>query len=38
MIDIKKFRTDNNISQLEICTVLGIKQPYLSAIEMVKDL
>ena len=33
MIDIKKFRTDNNISQLEICTVLGIKQPYLSAIE-----
>lgn len=33
MIDIKKFRTDNNISQLEICSVLGIKQPYLSAIE-----
>lgn len=33
MIDIKKFRTDNNISQLETCTVLGIKQPYLSAIE-----
>lgn len=33
MIDIKKFRTDNNISQLEICTILGIKQPYLSAIE-----
>lgn len=33
MIDIKKFRADNNISQLEICTVLGIKQPYLSAIE-----
>lgn len=33
MIDIKKIRTDNNISQLEICTVLGIKQPYLSAIE-----
>ena len=33
MIDVKRFRTDNNISQLEICTVLGIKQPYLSAIE-----
>ncbi len=33
MIDIKSFRTDNNISQSEICTVLGIKQPYLSAIE-----
>lgn len=33
MIDIKKFRNDNNISQIEICTVLGIKQPYLSAIE-----
>lgn len=33
MVDIKKFRTDKNISQAEICTVLGIKQPYLSAIE-----
>lgn len=33
MIDIKKFRIDNNISQQEICTILGIKQPYLSAIE-----
>ena len=33
MIDIKKFREDKHISQSEICTVLGIKQPYLSAIE-----
>lgn len=33
MIDIKKFRIDKNISQSDICTVLGIKQPYLSAIE-----
>ena len=33
MVDIKKFRLDKNISQAEICTVLGIKQPYLSAIE-----
>lgn len=33
MIDLKKFREEKNISQAEICTVLGIAQPYLSAIE-----
>ena len=33
MIDIKKFREDNNILQKEICEVLDIKQPYLSYIE-----
>lgn len=33
MIDIKRFRTDNNITRREICEVLGVAQPYLSAIE-----
>lgn len=33
MIDIKKFRVDNDIRQSEICEVLSIAQPYLSAIE-----
>lgn len=33
MIDLKRFREDNNIKQSEICEVLGIVQPYLSAIE-----
>lgn len=33
MIDIKRFRNDRNITQREICEVLGVAQPYLSAIE-----
>lgn len=33
MIDIKRFREEKNIKQKEICTILGIAQPYLSAIE-----
>lgn len=33
MIDIKRFRDDKNIVQKEICEVLNIAQPYLSAIE-----
>ena len=33
MIDLKKFREEQNISQAEICSVLEIAQPYLSAIE-----
>lgn len=33
MIDLKKFRVEQKISQAELCTVLGIAQPYLSAIE-----
>ena len=33
MIDLKKFREEQKISQAELCTVLGIAQPYLSAIE-----
>lgn len=33
MIDLKRFREDEKITQSEICAVLGIAQPYLSAIE-----
>lgn len=33
MIDIKRFRRDRNISQSELCEVLNVKQPYISAIE-----
>ena len=33
MVDLKKFRKDKNISQSEICSLLKIAQPYLSAIE-----
>lgn len=33
MIDLKRFREEQKISQAELCTVLGIAQPYLSAIE-----
>lgn len=33
MIDLKRFRKENNIKQQEICDVLGVKQPYVSAIE-----
>ena len=33
MVDLKKFREEQKISQAELCTVLGIAQPYLSAIE-----
>lgn len=33
MIDIKRFRSEKNISQKEMCAILGIAQPYLSAIE-----
>ena len=33
MIDIKRFRADTNIKQREICELLNIAQPYLSAIE-----
>jgi len=33
MIDIKAFRKKYNITQKEICDILGVKQPYLSAIE-----
>ena len=33
MIDIKRFRADKKITQKEICDILGIAQPYLSAIE-----
>lgn len=33
MIDLKRFREEKKISQSEICGILGIAQPYLSAIE-----
>lgn len=33
MIDLKKFREEQGISQAELCTVLGIAQSYLSSIE-----
>lgn len=33
MINVKQFREDNKLSQKEIAELLGIKQPYLSAIE-----
>ncbi|WP_346964368.1 helix-turn-helix domain-containing protein [Bacteroides xylanisolvens] len=33
MIDLKKFREEQNITQSELCTILGIAQPYLSSIE-----
>lgn len=33
MIDLKRFREEKKISQSEICDILGIAQPYLSAIE-----
>ncbi|WP_010416178.1 helix-turn-helix transcriptional regulator [Anaerophaga thermohalophila] len=33
MFDLKAFRKDFNISQSEICYVLDIAQPYVSAIE-----
>jgi len=33
MIDIKSFRKKYNITQKDICDILGVKQPYLSAIE-----
>ncbi len=33
MIDLHRFREDNKITQAEIAEVLGIKQPYISAIE-----
>lgn len=33
MIDLKSFRQNENISQAELCTVLGIAQSYLSSIE-----
>lgn len=33
MIDLKKFRIENNIKQSEISQILGIAQPYISAIE-----
>lgn len=33
MVDLKRFREEQKISQAELCTVLGIAQPYLSAIE-----
>lgn len=33
MIDIKRFRKDNNIPQKEITELLGIQQSYLSSIE-----
>ncbi len=33
MIDLQRFRKENNIKQSEICEILGVKQPYISAIE-----
>lgn len=33
MIDLKLFRKEQNISQAELCSVLGVKQPYISSIE-----
>ncbi|PKP12002.1 MAG: hypothetical protein CVU09_00440 [Bacteroidetes bacterium HGW-Bacteroidetes-4] len=33
MIDLKKFRKDNKIKQSTICEILGVAQPYISAIE-----
>ncbi|MEZ3440370.1 helix-turn-helix domain-containing protein [Alistipes sp.] len=33
MIDLQRFRKENKIKQSEICEVLGVKQPYVSAIE-----
>lgn len=33
MIDLKRFREENNIKQSEICKILGIAQSYVSAIE-----
>lgn len=33
MIDVKAFRKKYNITQSEICSIINVKQPYLSAIE-----
>lgn len=33
MIDLKRFREEQKITQAELCTVLGIAQSYLSSIE-----
>lgn len=33
MIDIKRFRKDQNIPQSEIINILGVSQPYVSAVE-----
>lgn len=33
MIDLQRFRKEKNIKQTEIAEVLGVKQPYISAIE-----
>lgn len=33
MIDVKRFRVEKNIKQKELCDILGIAQPYMSAIE-----
>jgi transcriptional regulator with XRE-family HTH domain len=33
MIDVKRFRKENNLSQKEISGLLGMKQSYLSAVE-----
>ena len=33
MIDLKRFRLENDISQMEICELLRVKQPYISNIE-----
>lgn len=33
MIDLKRFRLENGISQMEICELLGVRQPYISNIE-----
>lgn len=33
MIDLKRFRTENNIKQEEICQLLGVSQPYISNME-----
>lgn len=37
MIDLKRFRKDRHIKQSEVCEVLGVSQPFLSAIEMGKS-
>lgn len=33
MIDLQRFRKEHNIKQSEISEILGVKQPYVSAIE-----
>ena len=37
MIDLKRFRLENGISQMEICELLGVKQLWKYHIEIQND-